>query len=255
MKALIKIVLGILLAILFFVVVYDLKMDFFQLGRGFSNLFTLWDEAFPPDKSVFWVGLKGILETVEIAFIGTFLGMILSLPLGFLASGNLFSPKITWILRLMMAGIRTMPSLLWAVVFVILVGFGPAAGVFATAMYTMGYLTKLQYETIEGTDKDAIQALSGAGVGKLKLIRFAVWPQVASQLIGQVLFMFEYNVRASSVLGFVGAGGIGFYIGGYLKLLEYDKVFMLLIMIFIVIVVIDVVSATIRKRWLVDYKP
>lgn len=205
---------------------------------------------FPPDMAVLEVALRAILETIVIAFFGTLFGMIVSLPLGIIGARNLFSRRVVGGVRLILAGIRTLPALLWAIFFVILVGFGVGSGIMAMTMYTVGYLGKMQYEAIEGMDMEPFDAIRATGVSKLKLILFVVLPMCANNLLSHVLFMFDYNVRASSILGFVGAGGIGFYIGGYLKLLQYDKVMTLLLVVFVTVVLIDYLSMKIRDRWL-----
>jgi len=222
-------------------------LDFFS---GFSNLVRLFDEATLPDPSLVKTSFVAVFETLQIAFLGTILGTILSLPFSLLSSKNLFDNKITVPARMFLALIRTFPSLLWAIFFVIIVGLGPFAGVLATMMYTMGHLSKLQYEAFESVNRSPIEAISVSGATKLQLIRFVIIPESINTIISQILFIFEYNVRASSILGFVGAGGIGFYIAGYLKLLEYNKVITLLIGVFVIVVIIDFISLKIRKKFL-----
>ena len=184
---------------------YDLDVNLFDLFNGFSNLIKLGTYTFPPDWSLFTVGFVAIVETLKIAFLGTVFGMILSLPFGLLGSRNLFSQKTTVVVRVFLAAVRVLPSLLWAVVFVIMVGPGPFAGVLAMTLYTMGYLAKLQYESIEGISPEPLEAVFSIGASRFQVIRFVVLPEAANNLISQLLFMFEYNVRASSILGFVGA--------------------------------------------------
>lgn len=231
---------------------YDLDVNLFDLFNGFSNLIKLGTYTFPPDWSLFTVGFVAIVETLKIAFLGTVFGMILSLPFGLLGSRNLFSQKTTVVVRVFLAAVRVLPSLLWAVVFVIMVGPGPFAGVLAMTLYTMGYLAKLQYESIEGISPEPLEAVFSMGASRFQVIRFVVLPEAANNLISQLLFMFEYNVRASSILGFVGAGGVGFYIMNYLKVLMYDKVAVLLLVVLITILIMDYVSVKIRDRYLVE---
>jgi phosphonate transport system permease protein len=222
-----------------------------QRLRGLANFFELVREAFPPDAALLSVAFQAIVETIQIAFLGTLLGGMLSLPLGLLGSRNLFSAYVTIPARVLLAGIRTLPALLWAVLFVVAVGLGPLAGVLASALYTVGYLGKLQYEAIEGIDPGPMQAVAAAGASKAQLIRFVVLPEAANHLVSQLLFMFEYNVRASSIFGFVGAGGIGFYIAGYLTVFRYQSVLTLLLAVFVTVLVIDYLSVRIRDRFLV----
>lgn len=242
--------LFITLVILIIVFSVNLDVNPVKFFEGIPNIITLSQDAFPPNASIMTIAFKAMLETLQIAFLGTLFGMILSLPLGILASRNLFGKRVTVSVRVLLGAIRTMPSLLWAVIFVIMIGFGPFAGVLATVMYTMGYLGKLQYESIEGINPEPLEAISGIGTTKLQLIRFVVLPESANNLISQLLFMFEYNVRASTILGFVGAGGIGFYIMGYLRLLEYDKILTLLLIVLVTVLIIDYVSMKLRDRYL-----
>ena len=151
--------------------------------------------------------------------------------------------------RTICSAIRTLPSLLWAVMFVILVGFHALAGVLAMTMYTMGHLAKLQYESLEGLSPEPIDAMRAMGASKFQVIRFVVLPEASNQLVSQVLYMLEYNVRASSIVGFVGAGGIGFYISRFLQALQYDGVITLLGVVFVAVVMIDMMSQKIRARF------
>jgi phosphonate transport system permease protein len=221
-----------------------------QLG-GIRNLGTLLTEAFPPDVALLPLAIRAVAETLQIALLGTMLGAIGALPLGLLGSRNLFGRWLTIPARLVLAGIRTLPALLWAVVFVVAVGLGPLAGVLASAVYTIGYLGKLQYEAIEGIDPAPLHAISAAGASKLQLIRFVVLPESANHLLSQLLFTFEYNVRASTIFGFVGAGGIGFYIAGYLTVFSYQSVLTLLLAVFVTLLAIDFLSVKVRDRFLV----
>ena len=196
----------------------------------------------------------GIVETLKIAFVSTGLGFILSLPLATLASRNLYRDSVAIPFRFLLSAMRTLPSLIWAIFFVILIGLGPISGVMAMTFYTIGYLGKLQYETIEGLPKDPLDAAKAMGLNKVEIIMRVVIPESANNLISQLLFMFEYNVRHGSVIGIVGAGGIGYYISTYLKFLQYDKVMALLIVLFFVVVIIDLLSIKARSYFVEDTK-
>ena len=194
----------------------------------------------------------GIVETLKIAFVSTGLGFIISLPLAAFASRNLYRDSIEITFRFLLSGMRTLPSLIWAIFFVILIGLGPVSGVMAMTFYTIGYLGKLQYETIEGLSKDPLDAARAMGLSNSEIIMRVVIPESANNLISQLLFMFEYNVRHGSVIGIVGAGGIGYYISTYLKFLQYDKVMALLIVLFFVVVLIDILSIKARSYFVED---
>ena len=194
----------------------------------------------------------GIVETLKIAFVSTGLGFIISLPLASFASRNLYRDSIAMPFRFLLSSMRTLPSLIWAIFFVILIGLGPVSGVMAMTFYTIGYLGKLQYETIEGLSKDPLDAARAMGLSNSEIIMRVVIPESANNLISQLLFMFEYNVRHGSVIGIVGAGGIGYYISTYLKFLQYDKVMALLIVLFFVVVLIDILSIKARSYFIED---
>lgn len=229
---------------------WHLKLDFSGLFDGWGNLLKLADDAFPPRAGVFPTAVRGLIETLAIAFLGTLIGFIFALPLGVLATRTLFPLWLVVPLRLLAATVRTMPSLLWAVLMVILVGFGPLAGVLAMSLYTIGHLAKLAYEALEGLPSDALEALGAAGASRLQLARLVAVPEASNQLISHLLYMLEYNVRASSIVGFVGAGGIGTYLGRYLQMMQYDGAVTLLAVVFLAIVGMDALSLWLRSRFL-----
>jgi phosphonate transport system permease protein len=188
-----------------------------------------------------------MIETIKIAFVATILGSMISLPLSMIAARNLNSKVASYFIRFILAGARSLPSIIWAIFFVILVGFGPFAGVLAMTIYTVGYLGKLQYEAIEGMNNIPLETARSMGLSKFEIAIGVVIPEMANSLISQTIFMFEYNVRHGTVIGIVGAGGIGYYINLYLKFLQYDKVISYLIIIFIVVLVIDFISISARS--------
>ena len=240
--------------------------DWGRLSGGFSNLFIFFSESlWPPNWSVIepqvypvcttyplfdftcstaWIGMS---ETIKIAFVSTIFGSIISLPISILASRNLSSLGVSYFARILLAAARSLPSIIWAIFFVILVGFGPLSGVLAMTIYTVGYLGKLQYESIEGMNSIPLESARSMGLSKIEIATGVVIPEMANNLISQMIFMFEYNVRHGTVIGIVGAGGIGYYINLYLKFLQYDKVISYLIIIFIVVLIIDFLSISARS--------
>jgi phosphonate transport system permease protein len=193
---------------------------------------------------------RAMVEALQIAFVGTLLGFLLALPLSLAADRTLFGPLVAGPVRLLLALVRTIPSLLWGILFVVAVGLGPAAGTLGIALYSLGYLGKLYYETFEGVDPEVLEAVRGVGCDRWQLARYALLPEAANQVLAQLLFMFEYNVRASSIMGFVGAGGIGFYLLGYIQLLRYDQLLTALLVTLAVVVLIDQMSVRIRRAFL-----
>ena len=240
--------------------------DWGRLSGGLSNLFIFFSESlWPPSWSVVepqvypvcttyplfdftcstaWIGMS---ETIKIAFVSTIFGSIISLPISILAARNLSSLGVSYFARILLAAARSLPSIIWAIFFVILVGFGPLSGVLAMTIYTVGYLGKLQYESIEGMNSISLESARSMGLSKIEIATGVVIPEMANNLISQMIFMFEYNVRHGTVIGIVGAGGIGYYINLYLKFLQYDKVISYLIIIFIVVLIIDFLSISARS--------
>jgi len=245
-------------------ILIDLAGDWGRLGQGIDNLLTFTGESmWPPNWSVLEarsypvcdreieffcsVGYIGMVETIKIAFVATILGFIGALSLSSFAAKNLMPMSIALVFRIVLSAIRSLPSLIWAIIFVIVIGVGPLAGVLAMTFYTVGYLGKLQYEAFEGMPNDSLEVSKAMGLSHSTIFTSVVVPETGNHLLSQLMFMFEYNVRHGTVIGLVGAGGIGFYISTYLKLLQYDKVLALLILIFIVVIIIDLLSLMIRS--------
>ena len=194
----------------------------------------------------------GIVETLKMAFVGTVLGFVISLPLAIFSSRNLYSDKIAIPTRIILSAMRTLPSIIWAILFVVMVGLGPIAGVLAMAFYTVGYLGKLQYEAIEGLSSSPLDAARAMGLEKIEIVERVVIPESANNLISQILFMFEYNVRQGSIIGIVGAGGLGEDLFLYYDAQMYQRVISLLIVLFSVVVIIDLLSIKARSYFIED---
>ena len=245
-----NIVIGIIVALLI-VVSIDIEANPVTFFEGMSNLAIVLEELAEIEPKYIPDAFWAMLETIEMAFIGTIIGVVIALPLSMLAARNLNNKFVYVPIRALLAIIRTFPSILWALLFVIMVGSGAFAGVLAIIMYTVGFVAKLQYETIETIDSDPMDAVNSIGVSKLQLIRYVVLPESASHLLGQVLYMFDYNVRQTTILGIVGAGGIGFYIIGFIKYFEYGKAAIFMIVVLITVLIIDWVSVKVRDKYII----
>lgn len=221
-------------------------LDASRVRPGAENLAEFAGSLFPPNTAVLDTLVDAMIETVEIAFVGTLLGLILSLPLALLATRTLFGPLVSIPARVLIGMVRTVPSLLWGVVFVIAYGLGPAAGALGVGLYTVGFLAKLYYEAFEAVDAEVLEAVRSSGGNRPQLIGYAVLPESANAIISHLLFMFEYNIRASTIMGFVGAGGIGYYMLGYVQLLQYENLMMALVLTFVVVMAVDLVSGRLR---------
>src|SRR6056300_257249 len=253
---------GVLLALTGFVFI-DLVGHLGRLSGGMSNLGVFFRESlWPPDWSVLEaqsypvcearfeftcsVAWLGMVETIKIAFVATVFGFLVALPLSVLAASNLSPIELAIPTRVVLAGMRSLPSIIWAVLFMIVFDVGALAGIFAMSFYTVGYLGKLQFESMEGIKNAPLEAAKAMGMTRTETAWLVAIPESANNLVSHVLFMFEYNVRHGTVIGLVGAGGIGLYINTYLKLAQYDKVVALLLVVFVVVVLIDALSMMLR---------
>ena len=226
-----------------------------EFAEGLPRLWQLMEEVMVELTTVTdnmaYNAVWAMLETIQMAFIGTMVGYALALPMSLLASRNLASRWVYVPMRGLLAMARTLPSIMWALLFIIMVGPGPFAGILAITMYTLGFVAKLQYESIESVDADPMDSASSIGLSRLQLIRFVVIPESASHLLGHLLYMFDYNVRQTSILGLVGAGGIGFYIITYTKYLQYGKAVFFMLVVLATVLVIDWISVKLRDRYVV----
>lgn len=245
-----NIVIGIIIALLV-VASYNVEVSPVEFVEGLPNLMIVIEEMVAVEPKYIPTALWAMFETIQMAFIGTVIGIAIALPLSLLSARNLNSKFVYAPIRALLAAIRTFPSILWALLFVIMVGSGTFAGVLAITMYTIGFIAKLQYEVIETIDSDPMDAVSSIGVSKVQLISYVVIPESASHLLSQMLYMFDYNIRQTSILGLVGAGGIGFYIINYIKFFEYGKAAIFMLVVLITVLVIDWASVKIRDKYII----
>jgi len=227
------------------------KADFGELIAGLPNIGDMLTQLFPPNWKYFSKIMAPMLETVQMAILGTTVGAVVSIPFSLLAARNVFpNAWVTGIFRTILNLIRTLPDLLLAGIFVAVFGLGPLAGVAALIFFAFGIITKLLYESIEAIDPGPLEAMTAVGANKLQFIAFAVVPQALPAFVAYVLYTFEVCVRASAILGLVGAGGIGMYLSTALETFRYDQVASILVLTLIIVVLIDTVSATLREKLL-----
>ncbi|TXK65671.1 phosphonate ABC transporter, permease protein PhnE [Alkalisalibacterium limincola] len=206
-------------------------------------------ESWPPDFA-FLPRLWGpFLETLQIALIGTVVGGILAIPVAVLAARPISPNRTTWFVdRNFMNVLRTMPDLFWAMLFAAAVGFGPLAGALALSVFTVAVVSKLFSESMESIDMNLPEAVRASGGTWLEMVRFSVLPQVWPQYASYVMYAFELNVRASMVLGLVGAGGIGMILNTQRASFEYERVTMIILMVLVAVLVIEQISIAVRRR-------
>jgi phosphonate transport system permease protein len=222
----------------------------FEVIQNFSKGKRLLGRMFlPPDWSYSVKVLSPLLETIRMAVVGTFWGALIALPVAVFAAENfLKKPWISKPLRLILNIFRTIPAMVLASLFVAVFGIGPFSGVVALSIFTFGLISKLTYESIEAIDFGQVEALMSLGANKPNILRYAIMPQILPQFMSYTLYGFEVNVRAAAVLGYVGAGGIGQTFEHNLAWRNFDRVGVIIVISFAVVLIIDLVSSNIRKR-------
>jgi phosphonate transport system permease protein len=221
-----------------------------RLGRGVSGLFVILRQMFPPSPGAQWQDiLRGLAESVAMAFLGTFIAACLAVPLGFLGARNVVVNLLAhFTIRRVFDGFRGVDQLIWALAFVRAVGLGPLAGVLAIAAADICVFGKLFAEAIENADPRQPEAVKAVGGSRLMAIRYGLIPQVAPVLLAQVLYAFESSTRSAAILGVVGAGGIGLQIAERIRVRYWDEVAFIIILILMTVAVIDFLSARVRRR-------
>jgi phosphonate transport system permease protein len=238
-----------LLAALIFVII-DLEINFIKLFSDSSKYFgDILSRMLPPDFSNFENLTLAMFETIEIAFLGTFIAILLSVPVGLFSARNLAPNYIVFLVaRIVTIFFRAIPEFIIAMILVIAVGFGAIPGVLALGLHTMGFLAKFYAEDIEHVNKGPIEALKSSGASKGQIISFAIIPQIIPSFVANNLYILDRNIRMATMLGIVGAGGIGYELQSSFRMFEYQKVSAIIIIIFVTIFLIDHLSSFIRSK-------
>jgi phosphonate transport system permease protein len=193
--------------------------------------------------------LSGLMwDSIAMAWIGTLIAAIFAVPLAFLAAENLVARPVAWVMRQVFNLLRAVPEVILALLFVPMFGLTPMAGVMAIAVGSIGSLGKLFYEIIENIQAGPVEAADAVGASSIQRLRWGVLPQVAPELSSFLLYRFEINIRASSVLGIVGAGGIGGVLADTVRFKEYGVAGLALLVVIVGTIAVDTVSGAIRKR-------
>ena len=240
------ILIGISVAIQTFIVVEARPQDLITGIHGMADL--IW-RAVPPDFSKLPAAAWPTLQTVDIALFGTLVGITIALPLALLAAANMTPSRFAYYAARAIIGFtRAVPDLVWALLFVTAVGLGPFPGGLALGVHSVGMLGRLFAETIEQMDMAPIHALQLTGARRLQVFSHGIIPTILPSLLGISLYRLDENIRSSLVLGFVGAGGIGFQLLTAMNLFQYQEVSLLLIIIFVVVLTAERISAALRER-------
>jgi phosphonate transport system permease protein len=244
-------VAGVLVALLAGLAIFGLNrigFSFTRLLDGFDRLGLVIGLMISPTPGpMLTTYLGGLVETIAIAFLGTLTAAVLGFPLSLLAAKNIIANRVVHFLaRRSLDTLRGVETLIWALIFINVVGLGPFAGILAIAISDTGSFGKLFSEAIEASDRKPVEGVRSAGGSTLHGIWFGILPQVFPVLASQVLYYFESNTRSATIIGIVGAGGIGLYLANEIQQAEWPRVAFLILMILVTVAIIDFVSAKLR---------
>lgn len=243
-RALLFLAVALFLSACFLVV----QIDFAKLARGIPTIAGWFAQMFPPDLSEIDLVLRDAFQTLAMATVGTIAALIICIPLVPLAARNTTPNMLVYrLVRALFGMLRGTEILVFALIFVAAVGFGPFTGVLAITFNMVGALGKLLTEAIEPADPGPVEAVQLTGAGPVKTFRYALLPDVWPNIIASTLYIWEFNVRASTVLGIVGAGGIGQTLKDSIDLLDFPKMLTVLGVILIMVITLDTLSAWLRR--------
>ena len=241
------IVVALVLAIL-----WALKMTEFDMMMVVERIGKLWDlmkKLFHPNWSFFPKVIGPLLDTIKMSILGTVIGCAIALPVSILASSNInHSVPVVGFFRFVLALIRTLPTLVIALVCALIFSLGTFSGTVAIAIFTFGVVAKMLYESIETIDMGPFEAMESLGANKFQAFWSACVPQILPVYLSHCLYCFEMNIRASAILGYVGAGGLGITINERIGWRDYEGLGMVLLTLFVVVTAIEFFSAYLRKK-------
>lgn len=210
----------------------------------------VWQNPFAEPASGYWVSAwEYTLESLQMAWIGTLIGAVISFPIAFLAARNTAPLPVVLVVRQILNAIRAMPELVLAIALMMpIFGFGPLAGALALGVGAVGTLGKLSSEAIEGIDVGPVEAANAVGATQLQVVRWGIVPQVLPEIIAFWLYRFEINIRASAILGILGAGGVGEILNQLFQRRDWERIGVTLLVIVLATILIDQISAAVRHR-------
>lgn len=238
---------GTALAVVWSMSALDIEWSF--LRDAHTQAADLIERMFPPQWSYLPSIVQPLIETIHIASLGTLIAIALALPVAFLAARNTTANRFTWAIgRAILVGSRSINTIIWGLLFVAIFSPGAVAGVFAVAARSVGFIAKLIAEAIEEVDDGQIEAVRATGASTLQVWWVAIFPQILPVLVGTSIYRWDINVRESSVLGFVGAGGIGLYLNASINTFAWTQVLVILVAILVIVLISEAVSAHVRAR-------
>jgi phosphonate transport system permease protein len=242
------------LIILLLIIAIALAVEFtnFSLNVLFTRIhqfFIIIADMIPPNWSYFSQIWSPLMDTLKMSLLGSILGSLCALPVAVLASSNIMNNQaIVVTMKTLLSLLRTLPSLVTALIATFVFGLGPMAGTVAIFLFTISYVGKLLYEVVENVDMGAFEAMESIGMTSIQAFRFAIIPVVLPSYLSTSLFCFEGNVRYAAILGYVGAGGIGLLINENLGWRDYPRVGMIVLALVVTVYLIEIVSEHFRKK-------
>lgn len=235
---------------LYIVGVVTLDFDPSRILRGFTQLGWIVSLMLPPSPDS-WeraqIYVQALGQTLAIAFLGTSVAAVLAVPFGFLAARNVVANRaLHFITRRTLDAVRSVDTLIWALIWINVVGLGPFAGALAIMSADIAAFAKLMSEAIETADRRPVEGIEASGGNHIERVRFGVLPQVLPIFASQVLYFFESNTRSATIIGIVGAGGVGLYLSEEIRVLEWQRAAFLILMVLITVAIIDQISQRLR---------
>ena len=213
-----------------------------QAADFFSNLLS-------PDWAYFAKVWMPLVQTIRMSVVGTSLGLLFGVPFAFLCTSNVTGNRVVaTVARVVMDIIRTIPTLLLAALVVAFMGIGQVSGIITIAVFTFGIIGQLIYQSIEISDPGPVEAARSVGANRMQIATWSILPQIGQDIASYAMYAFEINIRASVILGYVGAGGVGVLLNSSLSLMRYDRVSLVILTVLALVVIVDWVSEIIRKR-------
>ncbi|WOO86952.1 phosphonate ABC transporter, permease protein PhnE [Mollicutes bacterium LVI A0039] len=242
-----------ILSVLFILIVISSIITEADIAVLFTKADKFWsmigDMILPPDFSYLDDIIPELIATLRMSVVGTFFGAIFGFPVAFLAAKNINSNEIVrFIVKACLSLTRTMPVLIYAMILTFFFGIGEFAGLLAITIFTFSIITKMAFEDLETLDMGAFEAAISQGSTRIKSTILTIFPQMMRTYITYTLYCFEINVRSAAILGYVGAGGIGYTLNQMIQLRQYDKAGMILIAIMVTVIAIDSLSQFTRRR-------
>lgn len=228
--------------------IWILPFDWERISEGIGRAGRIFGGAFPPSFARSGLLIEGFLESFKIAILSTVFGVLLSVPMAFMAARNLAPRPVFYLGRALIITARSFHPVIVAIVFVKAVGFGPFAGVLTLTVYSIGFVAKMLAERIEEIDRGQVEAIRSTGAGYLPTLIYGVFPQIMPRQIGLAIYQLDSNLRASAVVGIVGAGGIGSTLANAFGRYDYDFALAITMVIIGVILISEGLSGQIRKH-------